>query len=749
MQEVEIGSKNYTDVAAFNDSTNLHPLDYIPDFNQDSTITINESFDFANDFDTWSCDTLKYYNNHYGYYNPHPGGSHDSREDVETPQLYPETHTLFSRFACLNGIAGSVSPSDSLTSFQGNCLIGGDLEIDGSLSFSFGANSRITLAGEGQIIVNENATLTLGNGTTIYGESTSNKIIVYGNIVIGDDVTFIDLSENEWGGLKIYSSNTLTIDDITFENCEFYADGGGSISLNNPTFTDASLTTESTTITIDGGSFENSMIDHDRLNLTLNNVSFTDTQVKAQMTALISQNEIVTIDSCDFDHGITQPAIYLNSFPNYEITNNTITSSARTCVYIYETGSGKKHKFEDNDVTGNNNGTAVYLYDSSIDILGCNEISYNEYAVFGSNNSNIYIIGDQSSPYQTIDNNDEGIKVYHSSFPTRISNTDFIDNNDYHIDCINHTTGVHDIEYNYWDPKNPATYLYPDSTDYDYIPIWEHRGIRNVDEAELLYETALDLIESDYLEGAQQNFFDIVEFYPETEYAKGSLKKLLHLEKLIDNDYSTLQDYYLNNTIIQTYPDLIILAEDLANFCNLYMFEFEDAIDFFEDIIEDPPAQIDSVFAVIDAGYTYLIMEELEYRSDFIGSIPSLKPDSWLDFEKKRDLLLGLTDDDIHGQDQDTPVIPIPVLKNNYPNPFNPETTIEFSIPEDKLIELSIYNLKGQKVKTLLSEVIESGSHSVIWDGKDQHNKPVSSGIYFYNLSTGSSNLTKKMILIK
>ena len=87
----------------------------------------------------------------------------------------------------------------------------------------------------------------------------------------------------------------------------------------------------------------------------------------------------------------------------------------------------------------------------------------------------------------------------------------------------------------------------------------------------------------------------------------------------------------------------------------------------------------------------------------------------------------------------------------NYPNPFNPTTTISFSltaeIAEDT--ELTIYNLKGQKVKQLVNEVLSSGKHSVVWNGKDDNGKQAASGIYFYKIKAGPYSHSKKMILLK
>ena len=89
-------------------------------------------------------------------------------------------------------------------------------------------------------------------------------------------------------------------------------------------------------------------------------------------------------------------------------------------------------------------------------------------------------------------------------------------------------------------------------------------------------------------------------------------------------------------------------------------------------------------------------------------------------------------------------------LHQNYPNPFNPTTTIEFSIQNNSEIELVIYNIKGQKVKQLVSDQLSAGQHSFEWNGEDDFGKPVSSGIYFYKLIAGDkTKAVKKCLLLK
>ncbi len=89
-------------------------------------------------------------------------------------------------------------------------------------------------------------------------------------------------------------------------------------------------------------------------------------------------------------------------------------------------------------------------------------------------------------------------------------------------------------------------------------------------------------------------------------------------------------------------------------------------------------------------------------------------------------------------------------LGNNYPNPFNPTTNISFSIEENGLVSLKIYNIRGQLIKTLVSENLDAGVHTMVWDGKDNNSQSVSSGIYLYKMKAGGRyTSTKKMILMK
>ena len=88
-------------------------------------------------------------------------------------------------------------------------------------------------------------------------------------------------------------------------------------------------------------------------------------------------------------------------------------------------------------------------------------------------------------------------------------------------------------------------------------------------------------------------------------------------------------------------------------------------------------------------------------------------------------------------------------LEQNYPNPFNPSTSISFQIPKPGHVSLNIYDASGKLVRTLVNETRSEGLNEVNWNGKDNKGVAVVSGIYFYKLTAGSFDETKKMVLLR
>jgi hypothetical protein len=88
-------------------------------------------------------------------------------------------------------------------------------------------------------------------------------------------------------------------------------------------------------------------------------------------------------------------------------------------------------------------------------------------------------------------------------------------------------------------------------------------------------------------------------------------------------------------------------------------------------------------------------------------------------------------------------------LFQNYPNPFNPETVIRYALPENCYVELAIYNILGQKVKTLVNQYQNAGYKMVLWNGRDDKGNEIASGVYFCKIRTPRYSETKKMVSLR
>ena len=208
----------------------------------------------------------------------------------------------------------------------------------------------------------------------------------------------------------------------------------------------------------------------------------------------------------------------------------------------------------------------------------------------------------------------------------------------------------------------------------------------------------------------------------------------------IDAFYSTLLG--LNFIYWNNQPNVI--HQGYNSEVNIFYSNIEDGWEGTGNINSDPLFELPNYTLqesspCIDSGIAYF-----EFGGEIILD---LSPDEYTGYAPD----MGKYEYGMNGIEDNTMYSPsYSYLHQNYPNPFNPTTNISFSIPEESNVELSIYNAKGQKVKSIADESYESGSHLVKWDGRDDSNKPVSSGIYLYKLKVnGKIEAVKKCLLLK
>ena len=88
-------------------------------------------------------------------------------------------------------------------------------------------------------------------------------------------------------------------------------------------------------------------------------------------------------------------------------------------------------------------------------------------------------------------------------------------------------------------------------------------------------------------------------------------------------------------------------------------------------------------------------------------------------------------------------------LHQNYPNPFNPVTTLRYDLPDDALVNITIYDVMGRVVSNLVSSQQDAGYKSIQWNATNSAGQPVSAGLYLYMIQAGQFSQTKKMVLLK
>ncbi|MFQ6610764.1 MAG: plastocyanin/azurin family copper-binding protein [Fidelibacterota bacterium] len=105
---------------------------------------------------------------------------------------------------------------------------------------------------------------------------------------------------------------------------------------------------------------------------------------------------------------------------------------------------------------------------------------------------------------------------------------------------------------------------------------------------------------------------------------------------------------------------------------------------------------------------------------------------------------------DIVGVESGSGTFPYRVhLSQNYPNPFNPATIITYQVPKSSLITISVTDINGRLINTLVNNLQDAGSHSIMWNGKDSYGHTVSAGVYLYRIQAGNYTQMRKMVLLK
>ncbi|MGB4654304.1 MAG: T9SS type A sorting domain-containing protein [Bacteroidales bacterium] len=630
----------------------------------------------------------------------------------------------------LKGISGKITNTQSI---KGPFHIEDSLSAEPNIILTMEDSTKFYLF-DCDFTVKRNSNISIGNNVYFVAKSGTNKIIIDGIMSNLNNVSFIAEDDATLEVILNSINGIVSLSNCNFENCKF-TNNTSALNITNCTFTNCDYVISKNSTTIENSNFLETSID---LNAGPSNIG---------KTAIV-RNCIVTNNN--------REGVLVENFPTYTIEDNNIIGGLRAAICIYNSGFGNsKSVVSDNYL--HDGAAGIEIYASSGDLLN-NKISNNTAA--GAkllHISNVNILGDQRASGSCNNTqyfyNNTGPELYISgtSFPSQIRYNCFCHSNVntpyvYYEDAQG--SHLRDVRVNCWcgNVSNTPHYFYPTNI-FEYNPVWCPTAVipdppSNPDRA--LYQSAENNEQNGNYSDAKTEYQSVVGLYPETDFAQASLKKLLNLEEFAGNDYASLQTYYNNLTD----SSLLKLSDILANKCNERLGNWQAAIDWYENVINNPPSFEDSIFSVIDLGYAHLMMNQQGgSRAAYTCTLPEHKPESEVQFFKKRNYLLSLlpVKESLKAIEKELPLTKLGEITNIVPNPASSNANVSFMLNNSGNVKLNIMSSIGKIVK-----IIEFGEREkgVSQFGVDISELP--SGMYLFKLTVdGNYCDTKKVIIAK
>jgi hypothetical protein len=288
------------------------------------------------------------------------------------------------------------------------------------------------------------------------------------------------------------------------------------------------------------------------------------------------------------------------------------------------------------------------------------------------------------------------------------------------------------------------------------VPVWNlNGGEHDKTAAQQIYTSAIEQILDSNYTAAKSTLQQVVLLYAEEEPATSAMKAILYLEPFAGNNFTELKNWYLTESVILNHEPLLNLSQKLATVCDEKIENYQDAIQQYESIIENPVTIEDSIFAIIDLEHLYWQMGiDTNLRSNaYTGRLTQFKPKSFKAFKDHKDELLVLLLDgkknsgNDNNTNDDFSLINTNRLIHNTPNPFSDKTDIHFNLNTEKIVTIviKIFDHYGKEVLQMNIKQVKSGHNKI---ELNMQGMPV--GIYYYSLIINGSPVdTRKRVLIK
>ncbi|MFW5762335.1 MAG: T9SS type A sorting domain-containing protein, partial [Cyclobacteriaceae bacterium] len=680
------------------------------------------------------------------------GGNNNGIQEINETILYGEEND-FQFFAhgdkindcgfiedllSLKGITGKVENTQTV---DGSFYIGGNLSVESNVNLTLNDNTKFFLHNS-EITVTTSANLILGNNIIFIAKEGDCKIIIDGNISVGSNVSFI---AEDGAELEIVLNNNAlqaTFENAVFENCKIDSDAS-KLTITSSLFNDFYR-----------------LLSH-RGTIHISNTDFisNSTQSWLYLENTEDNNNPVSITDCNFSTTVTtMVAIDIWNYNNFNISNNTIDGFYNGIQIIHSGyGKPKNQMIKDNNII-NCDQRGILTFATKGEVFR-NHITNNGYGVWFCDHSSIRLYGysgavSYSQTQEIKDNSSYEVYASEYSFPIYFRYNVIIDEDNLGVPSdplVYHSgspTALKDVRYNCWGVNfDPEEDFYPSG--YIWEPTWcpEIGGGMETSPDEDMFEVANNLFEAEDHSSAKSMYEMLIDQYPESKFALAAMQELFALERFVSDDYSSLKQYYTTNSTIQSDADLAETGDYMASKCDVKLENWPGAIDYYENIILDPETMEDSIFAIIDLGYVYFVMENSGYKSAYTGNLVQYKPESKEQFFDYRNYLLSLIPGDQLSETMKENIASLNEgeLLQNVPNPFKGSTQIWYKLNTESNVKLNVYNYTGQLISSIDEGTKTKGNHSIDYDATGLKN-----GIYFYSISiNGQTTDSKKMTIMK
>jgi hypothetical protein len=561
----------------------------------------------------------------------------------------------------------------------------------------------------GGVIVDPGVTLTISPGVTVLAEAGT-QLTVQGHLV-ANGCTFGQANPTEpspwWKGIRVNSAGTAILNGCTISGADtaIYAFKVGSLLANQCT------------------------IQQNQVGVFVygNPVSLTNCAISQNSGDGISLLATIntTVSTCAISNNGGNGALLYNAYAVFD--HNTFSANSYVGLESFGSSPVLFCNTFDNNLSGE-----MYLANGSYPAL------WNTNGEGGGNNiikNDTQALISMADSYPLVDKGGNNFYAGRTSF--------------FMVDK-SAKPPKHMISGNFWSPSPAANTFSPqDPTLWIWSPTASVSTCGAIKgqmsgSAAILFDQGFNAEMSGNLSTAQADYSQTITSYPDSDWAQFAAARLYDCHRGSGTDLSALQSYYQN--LASTYPEDTSLVKQATNLAiRLWVEEhqYESAYGAYETIMANPPSTLDSLYAALDYAVT-AIRQSLDdtTRSNLDSPRPTVA------MAAVRNLMMAL-----HAAMPETPManhedyraIPTEVtLTQNYPNPFNATTTLQYYLPSAGPVRLTIYNLIGQKVATLVDAPQSMGFHNANWNGVN-----AASGVYICELQAAGRTLTQKMMLLK